>query len=212
MSDLAQADDTQQIWLAFGDRLRAFIVPRVASAADADDILQEVFLRIHRHAGAVERRERLVSWLYQVTRNAITDYYRAPVRRRELLAGAPADLDASAELRGAWAEALDDASEASGETARELAHCLRPLLSRLPPHYREAVTLVDLSGMPQKDAAAQAGLSLPGMKSRVQRGRQALALLLQECCQIEVDGSGRVMDYQHRGSGCGACADGCGPS
>src|SRR5688572_29274524 len=86
--------DTQQIWSEFADRLRAFITRRVGSAADAEDILQDVFLRIHRHADSLQRRERLVSWLFQITRNAIADYYRAPVRR-ELLAGAPQDLEQS---------------------------------------------------------------------------------------------------------------------
>ena len=74
MSSHVQACDTQQIWSEFSDRLRAFISRRVDSAADAEDILQDVFLRIHRHAGSLEHQERLVSWLFQVTRNAITDY------------------------------------------------------------------------------------------------------------------------------------------
>lgn len=208
MNSLAPARDTQQIWLEFSDRLRAFIRRRVESAADAEDILQDVFLRIHRHAGSLERQERLVSWLFQVTRNAITDYYRAPVRRRELLAGAPPDLEQAAAQAGAWVE---DEVEASSQAGRELAHCLHPMLSRLPPHYREAVTLIDLDGLSQHDAALRAGLSLSGMKSRVQRGRRALARVMRDCCDIETDSGGRIMDYQVRGSGCGSCADGRGP-
>ena len=48
---------------------------------EAEEILQEVFLRIHRYAGGVNQSDRLTSWLFQVTRNAIADYYRAPARR-----------------------------------------------------------------------------------------------------------------------------------
>jgi RNA polymerase sigma-70 factor (ECF subfamily) len=200
--------DTQQLWAAFGERLRAFIRRRVGSDADADDILQEVFLRIHRHADTVERQERLVSWLFQVTRNAIADYYGAPVRR-ELLAGAPQDLERDAQHTMRW----EEPDEASGAAARELATCLGPMVARLPAPYREAVTLIDLEGMPQKEAALRAGLSLSGMKSRVQRGRQALEQLVHDCCQIEVDATGRVMDYQLRGSACGSsCAGGCAPA
>lgn len=208
MSSHVQPCDTQQIWAEFGDRLRAFIARRVDSAADADDILQDVFLRIHRHAGSLDRQERLVSWLFQVTRNAIADYYRAPVRRRELLAGAPHDLEQAEARASAW---IEDGDGISGQAGLELAHCLRPMVSRLPPHFREAVTLIDLEGIPQREAARQAGLSLSGMKSRVQRGRQALEQLMRDCCRIEIDAGGRVMDYQLRGSGCGSCADGCGP-
>jgi len=204
-----QQCDTQQIWSEFGDRLRAFIARRVNSNADADDILQDVFLRIHRHAGSLQRGERLVSWLFQVTRNAIADYYRAPVRQRELLAGTPQDLERGTEHTLRWVEERD---EAPADAARELAICLGPMVARLPVHYREAVTLIDLEGMPQKEAALRAGLSLSGMKSRVQRGRQALERLVHDCCQIELDATGRVIDYQLRDEGCGQCGGGCAPA
>ena len=129
-------------------------------------------------------------------------------RRRELPVGAPPDLEPAAVHAGAWVEEGD---EPSGQAGRELAHCLRPMLSRLPDHYREAVTLIDLDGLSQQDAAAQAGLSLSGMKSRVQRGRRALEQVMHDCCCIETDAGGRVMDYQMRGVDCGSCGDGCGP-
>jgi RNA polymerase sigma-70 factor (ECF subfamily) len=198
-----QQADPEQLWPAFGERLRAFIRRRVESDADADDILQEVFLRIHKHADTVERQERLVSWLFQVTRNAIADYYRAPVRRRELPSGAPSDLEET-EVR-AW-DSVEDGDGESLEARRELAACLRPMIDQLPPRYRAAVTLVDLEGVPQKEAAARAGVSLSGMKSRVQRGRHALEHLLHDCCRIDLDAGGRITDYQPWGDGCSPCA------
>jgi RNA polymerase sigma-70 factor (ECF subfamily) len=202
-----QSSDTQQIWSEFGGRLHAFIARRIESDADAEDILQDVFLRIHRHAGAVERSERLVSWLFQVTRNAIVDYYRLPGRRRELSSGATYDLERGAQdaIGG-----IADGDVESPEAWLELAACLGPMIARLPPLYRDAVTLVDLNRLPQKEAATRAGISLSGMKSRVQRGREALKELLHDCCRIELDAGGRVTDYQPRGSGCGPCANGCG--
>ena len=205
MVSATQGTDTQQIWLEFSDRLRAFIARRVDSEADADDILQDVFLRIHRHAGTVERSERLVSWLFQVTRNAIADFYRAPGRRRELPAGAPHDLERGEEQAMSRVEGIDDDSP---ETRRELAACLGPMVAQLPPLYRDAVRLVDLEGLRQQDAAARSGISVSGMKSRVQRGRQALKGLLDACCHIDLDAGGRVTDYQPRDGGCGPCADG----
>jgi RNA polymerase sigma-70 factor, ECF subfamily len=206
MVTAAQRTDTQQIWSEFGDRLRAFIVRRVDGEADAEDILQEVFLRIHRHAGSVERHERLVSWLFQVTRNAIADYYRAPGRRRELPGGTPRDLERGEERAMGRVEDLDDDSP---ETRRELAACLGPMMAQLPPLYRDAVRLVDLEGLRQQDAAVRAGISVSGMKSRVQRGRRALKYLVHGCCQIDLDAGGRATDYQPRGDGCGPCAQGC---
>jgi RNA polymerase sigma-70 factor (ECF subfamily) len=72
------------------------------------------------------------------------------------------------------------------------------------------VTLIDLEGLSQQDAASQAGLSLSGMKSRVQRGRRALEQVMHDCCSIDTDTAGRIMEYHLRGAGCGSCADGCG--
>jgi RNA polymerase sigma-70 factor (ECF subfamily) len=75
----------------------------------------------------------------------------------------------------------------------------------LPPSYREALTLVEFDGVPQVEVASRLGISVSGMKSRVQRGRHRLASLLGECCALTLDARGLPMDYttQRR---CGDCA------
>ena len=80
------------------------------------------------------------------------------------------------------------------------------MVERLPPHYREAVALVDLSGLPQTEAAAQVGLSVSGLKSRVQRGRRSLKEILVACCPVETDSGGRIVDYDRPGPVCASCA------
>jgi RNA polymerase sigma-70 factor (ECF subfamily) len=194
-------NSTEEIWRMFGDRLRAFITRRVGSAADAEDILQDVFLRIHLHANSVQRSERLTSWLFQVTRNAIIDYYRAPVRREqpEAVAG-PESLDRTVPAVHPLEMAVD-----AVQAREELAGCLQPMLGRLPPHYREAVTLVDLSGLTQVEVAARLGLSVSGVKSRVQRGRRALQATLVQCCPVQLDTRRRIIDYQPPESACSGC-------
>jgi RNA polymerase sigma-70 factor (ECF subfamily) len=202
MVSAAHRSDTQAIWLEFGDRLRGFIVRRVRSEADAEDILQEVFLRIHRHAGNLHHEDRLTAWLFQVTRNAIADYYRAPARREQpdSVLGAPL-------LNLAEPVAPEPGPDVDSDLAsKELSGCFRPMVERLPPPYREAVALVDLGGAAQTDAAAQLGLSVSGMKSRVQRGRRALKEILVECCPVQLDAGGRVVDYDRSSSACPSCA------
>ena len=88
---------------------------------------------------------------------------------------------------------------------QELAKCLRPLLGGLPPDQRRAVELIDLDGWPQSRAARSEGVSLSGMKSRVQRGRRRLASLLGECCALTLDARGVPMDYTGSRR-CGDCA------
>ena len=53
-------------------------------------------------------------------------------------------------------------------------------IRQLPPAYREAVTLADLEGVSQADAAARAGVPTSGMKSRIQRGRHQLKAVLED--------------------------------
>jgi RNA polymerase sigma-70 factor (ECF subfamily) len=200
-------DDTERLWAEFAGRLRAFIARRVGDAADADDILQEVFLRLHQHRGAVGEGDRLVAWLFRVARNAIADHHRAPARRRELAGPvAPRLADRPAEgADPALALALD---RTAAQARREVATCLAPLVERLPRAYGEAVRLVELDGLTQPAAAARVNLSVSGMKSRVQRGRRALKDLLQGCCRVQVDRAGRVTDYEPGAAGCCQCACG----
>ncbi len=196
-------NSTEQIWQDFGDRLRAFIARRVGSTADAEDILQDVFLRIHLHADSVERSERLTSWLFQVTRNAIVDYYRSPTRREkpEAVVG-PEPLHQTGIAPPFSPLEIDlDASQAR----KELARCLQPMLGQLPAHYGEAVALVDMAGLTHSDVAARLGLSVSGVKSRVQRGRRALHATLVQCCPVQLDASHRVIDYQPPVSACTGC-------
>jgi RNA polymerase sigma-70 factor (ECF subfamily) len=175
----------EMVWRDFHARLLGFIARRVRDRDSAEDILQEVMLRIHRHAGELERSSAVGAWVHQITRNAIADHYRRALGRRERPSGI--DLDRRQQL------VLEDAAE---KLRSELAPCLGPLLERLPPLHREAVTLTEMKGLTQARAAAQLGLSTSGMKSRVQRGRAQLKELLTACCEIELDRRGGVRSYR----------------
>ncbi len=87
---------------------------------------------------------------------------------------------------------------AAAELQSELAACLRPLLERLAPPYRKAITLTEREGVTQVAAATRLGLSTSGMKSRVQRARAQLRDLLVSCCEIELDSRGAITSYQPR--------------
>jgi RNA polymerase sigma-70 factor, ECF subfamily len=187
----------------FHDQLSAFIARRVDNEADVEDILQNVFLRVHQKLGTVHHADRLASWLYQVTRNAIVDYYRSPERRREILTDFTLETEPDRDgVHGNGAIDLFDWEEQRAKAVAELASCLRPMTNRLPAHYRDAISLVELEGLTQRNAAERCGLSVSGMKSRVQRGRQMLKRMLQECCQIHLGSDGRITDYECQDSSC----------
>ena len=190
--------DAQEIWQQIHNSLRAFIAKRVANEADADeadadDIVQDVWLKMQRGLDGLKDRSRLVSWIFQIARHAIIDHYRAPGRGREMPAGLAEDLEAYQS-----SSSRQTASEESGRLRAELAGCLRPMIDRLSGEYRQAVVLVDLEGLTHQAAATQLGLSLSGMKSRVQRGRRQLKEMLETCCTIELDRRRGVTDYDVR--------------
>jgi len=175
--------DLNAIWREFHQRLHDFIARRVKSSMEADDIFQDVFMRIHQHLTTVQDSERLGSWIFQITRHAIIDHYRKGYRQHELMT--------DDEL-----EALAVDEEDPMAFNQKMAACLRPLLERLPESYREALQLVELDGLTQQAAARRLGLSVSGMKSRVRRGRHKLKELLQTCCQIEMDSVGNIIEYE----------------
>jgi RNA polymerase sigma-70 factor (ECF subfamily) len=174
------------LWDRYNRRLGAFIRSRVEDDAEAEDILQEVFIRIHRSLCCQTDWEKPESWIYQIARNLIIDHYR---RRRELVE-IPEDLP----LESEWdeMESLDEDPEA------QLALSLRDMIDELPEPYRQALILTEYQGLSQKELAEREGISLSGAKSRVQRAREKLRDMLLSCCHFELDRRGRVLDYYQR--------------
>lgn len=172
-------------WRELERKLRPFVERRV-SGADADDVLQDVFLRMQRGLPGLREEDRFGPWVYQVARSAILDHRRRVARR-------PVDTDEAPEVAVPAADVPED-----GAVEREFSAFVAPFIAMLPSPYREALTLTELEGLTQKDAAAMLEVSLSGMKSRVQRGRVKLRELFQACCEITVDPRGRVIGYEPR--------------
>jgi RNA polymerase sigma-70 factor (ECF subfamily) len=170
-------------WDALRAELHRFVARRLAGP-DAEDVVQEALVRIHRGLPAVREQGAIVGWLYQVTRNTLADHLRAARPSDELTddddVGAPIDTDDAA--------------------FQVLAACVAPFVAMLPDHYREAIELVELRGLSQVDAATTLGIPLSTMKSRVQRGRGQLRELLERCCSIDVDARGHVVGVRSRGA------------
>lgn len=191
--------DVETIWAEVGASLERFVRRHVADPHAAEDVVAEVMLKIHEHLGTVDDTERITAWVFRIARNAITDHYRRTGRRRE-------DADTVDDLVGddaadGW---LDDQTAVLGD----LASCIRPLVDALPGDFRRALELTDLEGRTQAEAARIEGVSVSGMKSRVQRGRRLFTALVRNCCEVTTDSRGELVDFQLRADGCG-CNPGC---
>lgn len=185
------------LWSDLHERLRGFIGRRIADPDAADDVAQEVLLRLHRSLGNLRVEDRLDAFAYRIARNAIIDHYRSRASTRET----PTEPD---DLLTRIDGDSDTDQDADGDGARqELARCLAPLVRELPEPYREALTLTDLGKLSQVDAAEVVGLSVPGMKARVQRARAHVHELLTGCCEVALDDSQHIT--QARWTGPCAC-------
>lgn len=180
--------DRAVTWDGFTRRVTGFVRGRVDPGA-VDDVVGEVLLKLVRHRDALESADDPSAWVTRVAANAVTDHHRRRAAERRLLERAAREPDVTV---------LEDASD---PLPPDLAECLEPFLATLPAPYAEALRLTDLEGRTQADAARALGLSVSGMKSRVQRARAQLREALLACCEFELDRRGRVIDVQRREPG-----------
>jgi len=178
------------VWPEIERHLRPFVLRRLSNPDDAGDVLQEIYLRIQTGLTSLRDTERFGPWVYQVARSALADHGRSQARHHP---AAPSTSDP--------VSPVSSGEEQEHDAERELARYLAVFVAALPSPYREAITLTELEGMTQTDAAALLGLSPSGMKSRVQRGRRQLQELLRACCEIALDQRGRVMSFERRTDG-----------
>jgi RNA polymerase sigma-70 factor (ECF subfamily) len=176
----------ESIWNEVASQLRSFIRSRVRDPAVAEDILQEVFIKIHQKLPTVRASERLEAWVWRITRNAIADHFRK-LRPSEPL---PQDLAPTSE------QSLD---------TPDLRPCVRQFVNELPPNYREALLLTEWQGLTQEEMGKRLSLSASGAKSRVQRARSQLKKLLLDCCRLELDCRGNILEMTPRRQKCRAC-------
>jgi RNA polymerase sigma-70 factor (ECF subfamily) len=174
---------TEQVWERFHMPLLQFIRRRVHDEETAEDLLQDVFLKIHQQIEILKDARKLESWIYQIARYAIIDYYRS--KRSVVPLDAPEVCDLPAELP-------DD------DIVSELFPAVRFMLNSLPARDRQALILTEYQGLTQKELGERLGISFSGAKSRVQRAREKLKQELLACCHFELDRRGHILNYQSR--------------
>ena len=125
----------EAVWQDLHDPLLRFIAAGFPDRATAEDILQEVMLRLHRHADQLRHVDSVSGWIHTITRNTIIDYYRAAARR---------ELPVDNPIHTRRARRVVDHPE-PGLRRGELTGCLEPLLARLSPAHRKALQLTDLT-------------------------------------------------------------------
>jgi RNA polymerase sigma-70 factor, ECF subfamily len=177
----------ETIYEQFREPLKIFIAKRIPNQANAEDMVHDVFLKIHDRIETLKEPDKLPAWIYQIARNSIIDSYRKNLQ-----------IVNSDDL-------LEIEQQESIDTPEDLSRMVQSMIEKLPAQDKDALLLSDFQGMKQAEIAQRLGISLSGAKSRVQRARKKLKELLLECCHFEFDRYGTVFDYHPRN--CTKCCE-----
>lgn len=162
----------------FQKELLGYVLKKVKDKTVAEDIVHDVFIKVQAKADHVRDSDKLIGWIYSITRNTIIDHFRFQSRTVKA-----EDLD--------WE---DDKAYLNQCVER----CLEEKLATLPGKYREALELSELQGLSQIDLARRLNISYSGAKSRVQRARQMLKDIMDREYHVKLDSYGNVIRCENR--------------
>lgn len=175
-------ENISSIWNNFRIELLYYIKTKVKDEYAAEDILQEVFIKIYKNICQLKDVTKLKTWLYRITNNTIIDFYR---RKKNIL-----ELD---ELKNI--SVIQDDEDNMNE---EVEECAKFMLHQLPDKYKQPLKLYEFNGMKHGEISKKLNLSLSGVKTRVQRARNQLKKMLLECCDFDFDVYGNIIDYKRK--------------
>jgi RNA polymerase sigma-70 factor (ECF subfamily) len=159
------------------DRVVSLATRTLGSAADAEDVAQEVFLRVHRARGSYEPSARFSTWIWRIIVNASLNHLRGRRARRAVSQEMrPATDDGEGGLAGGTPEPADEGEPDPADMAEkdELARVIRTILDQLPERQRAALLLNKYQGLGYEETAAAMELSVPAVKSLLTRARVAV--------------------------------------
>ena len=153
------------LYEVYRPRVFAFLLRMSRSRTVAEDLLDETWLRLVRHATSLKVDTRLGPWLFTVARNLYWSYRRASL----------VEQTHAAELIGLWPSSASWPSPFDLAAAGEFERRVEAALSRLPAQSREVLLLVAHEGLTPADAAVVCGISSEALRQRLSRARAALA-------------------------------------
>ena len=175
-----------QIWADYSQNVLQYFLAKTRNEHDAQDLRQEVFLKVHAHLGTIREEEKVQHWLSVISRNALMDYWKREKRSFD-------EHELRAQLEND--RLLDHAAE----------QCVNHMIDTLPGQYGAPLRLSDIEGEKQADVANKLNLSVSGAKSRIQRARRLLKEAITTCCHIDLNSRNELVDADCHNPACG-CA------
>lgn len=174
--------NTEAIWNNFSEDLLQFINSKTNNKDASKDILQDVFVKVHTNLDKLRNQDKVSSWVYQITRNSIIDYFRKGKLNTSI-----SELDIEDKLPD---ESLDFSS------------CLNSFIKALDPKDQDVLNKTVYGNTSQKEYAKELGIPYSSLKSRVQRAKLKLKNLFTDCCHLTMDSYGNIIDAKNKDCNC----------
>ena len=173
----------ETVWNDYRHTLKRFLLSKISSPEDADDLLQVILLKVHQNLDQLDDVSKIKSWLFTLSNNTVTDFYRHRATRKH------------PDARDLWYE--------EEESEQGLADCVQPFIDQLDPESRHLLKQIDIEGKSQKHVAEEMSIPYTTLKSRVAKARAELKRQFTSCCEIQLDASGKAMIVEEKG--CASC-------
>ncbi len=174
---------TENIWNQYSEELLGFLITRTGKKDLAEDLLHETFIKVHLKIENLRDHTNLRPWLYRICSNILMDHYRKK------------STQFSTEIN----------THEEQDSTHSPAHCLLPLIEKLPEIYRSALILSEIKGLKQAKVAEVLNISVSGAKSRIQRGKRILQEGFMECCNYTLNEKGMLVGENMSLEECKVC-------
>lgn len=165
-------------WNKLQHDLKSFVYRKIRDKETCQDIIQDVFIKVQANLGTLKESEKITAWIFQITRNAVTDHFRKSAKVIN-----PVDVD--------WGSSANELNDC-------VAYCLKVLMEKLPEKYRVPLHLTEVENLSQSEVAKRLNISHSGARSRVQRARKMLKERIDELYLIKTDPYGNILVCENR--------------
>ena len=183
-----------RIYEAYHGKVLAYAA-KLLGRDDADDVAQEVFVKIGRSLGTLADPSKLTSWIYAITLNTVRDAARSRSSRVDRHSGSPDPARGDGEADALLSRIPDTRSRTPEETAarNEMVACYLDYVKQLPSNYYEVYVLREFEHLSNEDIARRLSLSMGTVKIRLHRARAKLHEELRRNCQCYYNDRGELM-------------------
>jgi RNA polymerase sigma-70 factor (ECF subfamily) len=178
-----QTPEFSDVFEEYQRPIHGYLLRMTENEAEAEDLTQEVFLRVHRSLSTFRGESSLKTWLYRIASNVFFDHTRKASTRQ---AGATSTLEGTLHEGEEWED--KEAPQPDQLAAQsEMSACVQEHVEALPDDYKAVLVLHDDQGLKNREIAEALGCSEATVKIRLHRAREKLRASLNTGCDFSRD-------------------------